>query len=236
LKKFLIIMISLLILFTFLMLNYLLWDKENLMEQRENDKIQQDWLRGQNRTLQSTVEELEQTVNSLENENKNLSNRVSYLEEQLRQANMQIKKNQEEIEKRNEALYDFKTLFREDIETVLENWLDSVNSNKYDQSTEYIDSRTRLWGKYYETEQYLEHIKLIQAITLTEHNDQESFIILNKDTEPYEVQAEVHAKVSLDDSGKNLFGNLKNGNNILIFTFKYDPESSKWVIREIMSI
>ena len=65
-KKFVIVMIAILVLFVFLMLNYLLWDKENLLKQSEHDKIEQDWLRGQNRTLQATVNEQEQTIKALE--------------------------------------------------------------------------------------------------------------------------------------------------------------------------
>jgi thymidylate synthase len=52
------------------MLNYLLWDKENLQKQSATDKIEQDWLRGQNRTLQTTVDEQEAAINQLTNENK----------------------------------------------------------------------------------------------------------------------------------------------------------------------
>ena len=61
-KKFVIVMITIMILFVFLMVNYLLWDKENLLKQTESDKIEQDWLRGQNRTLQATVNEQEQAM------------------------------------------------------------------------------------------------------------------------------------------------------------------------------
>ena len=48
-KKFVIVIISIVVLFSFLMLNYLVWDKENLQKQRESDRLEQDWLKGQNR-------------------------------------------------------------------------------------------------------------------------------------------------------------------------------------------
>ena len=39
-KKFVVVMITILVLFVFLMLNYLLWDKENLLKQSESDKLE----------------------------------------------------------------------------------------------------------------------------------------------------------------------------------------------------
>lgn len=61
-------MIAAIVLFVFLMLNYLVWDKERLQNQRESDKIEQDWLRGQNRILSTTVNDLEQANKKLEEE------------------------------------------------------------------------------------------------------------------------------------------------------------------------
>lgn len=86
-KKFVIVMITILVLFVFLMVNYLLWDKENLLKQTESDKIEQDWLRGQNRTLQSTVNEQEQAIKALEKEKNQLSTRISGLEQELKRIN-----------------------------------------------------------------------------------------------------------------------------------------------------
>ena len=64
-KKFVTVIISFLILFIFLTLNYLLWDKENLLKLRDNDRIEQNWLRGQNLSLQNTVEQLERSMKDL---------------------------------------------------------------------------------------------------------------------------------------------------------------------------
>ncbi len=83
-KKFVVIMISALVLFTFLMLNYLLWDKENLQKQRETDKVEQDWLRGQNRILTTTVEELEQANSKLEKEIKEYKDNIDDMESRIK--------------------------------------------------------------------------------------------------------------------------------------------------------
>ena len=64
-KKFVVVMISVIVLFVFIMLNYLVWDKEKLQNQRESDRIEQDWLRGQNRILSTTVSELEEANKKL---------------------------------------------------------------------------------------------------------------------------------------------------------------------------
>ena len=79
-KKFVIVMIAAIVLFVFLMLNYLVWDKERLQNQRESDKIEQDWLRGQNRILSTTVNDLEQANKKLEEEVAYQKTEISNLE------------------------------------------------------------------------------------------------------------------------------------------------------------
>ena len=114
-KKIVIILVSFLVLFTFIMLNYLLWDKRkpNGTKGIWNKMGEQDWLRGQNRTLQTTVEELEDAVRDLQSQKETQQNKIIELENQLREALEKENENMQKIREQNQALNTFRVFMEE---------------------------------------------------------------------------------------------------------------------------
>lgn len=85
-KRLIVVIISVLFLSVFLMMNYLIWDKDNLLKQQVSDKAQQDWLRGQNKDMEANIAELEQAVATLEKDKAALNEQDNSLQRQIRAA------------------------------------------------------------------------------------------------------------------------------------------------------
>ena len=153
-KKFVIVMIAILVLFVFLMLNYLLWDKENLLKQSEHDKIEQDWLRGQNRTLQATVNEQEQTIKALEKEKDQLQTRIKNLQEELQLINSQIENYRKEISEKGQAINSYKMFTEGLLCQLILDWFDNISSHDHNAAWELMASDHLIFDKQYNREDF----------------------------------------------------------------------------------
>lgn len=234
-KKFVIVLISFLVLFVFFMLNYLLWDKENLLKLRDNDKVQQDWLRGQNLTLQTTVEDLEQSVKTLDIENDAQKDKIVDLELQVRLALQGENDNLKVIQAQNNALSDYKSFMEDELKKVIVQWFSDVTNNNFEESIIYLDKNFKLWGKLYNTEQYIDFISDIQIISMQKEqkDGDKPFTILEDQGEAYEIITQIQVEVSIKEDQQESFQDLKSGSNTLEMIFRYDPGSNNW---EIMSV
>ncbi|MGI6085183.1 MAG: hypothetical protein ACOYIF_07015 [Acetivibrionales bacterium] len=235
-KKFVIVMISAIVLFMFLMLNYLVWDKGNLQNQRESDKIEQDWLRGQNRILTATVEELEQANKKLESENASQKKEISDLESKLLVARQKETSDLQAIQKQEEALNIFKGLMYEDVKRVTEKWFLSITQKKAHDSLEYLDKDFMLWSTSYRENEYIEFISNIESISLVEINsDKDNAFIVVPGGEPHVVQANLTVNAYVKEEAQKSMPYLVDGQNTLEMGFKYNSESKKWVILYVVT-
>lgn len=235
-KKFVIVMISFLVLFIFLVLNYLLWDKENLLKQRDSDKIEQDWLRGQNRTLQTTIEELEQDMAGLEDQNSAQRDKIAELEQQIRLALQRENVNLKDIQEKDQALGDYKALMAEDLEALLTNWFDSISKSRYEESFNRLDPQSILWGHRFDLENYISFISSIGMITLkeeTKDSNDESFMVLDS-TEPTIIETQARVSIKLKEGVKP--EELESGALALKISFKYDRDASNWAIMSVETL
>lgn len=232
-RKFVTIIVSFLVLFIFLMLNYLLWDKENLLEQRDSDKIQQDWLRGQNLALQSTIDELEQKIKTLETKSDAQQSNIIELENKLRQAAENESNTTNELNKANEALIVFKSLMAEELKDLTDKWFNDITANRFEDSFGYLDEGFTLWGKKYGKDEYIDFISGIESISVRggKSDDNKSFIILKEQGDPYEITARIQVAASVRSSFKNL-----TDNDIMEIVFRYDADLGNWVIRSVSGL
>lgn len=230
-KKFVIVMISALVLFVFLMLNYLVWDKENLQNQRNSDKIEQDWLRGQNRILNATVEELEQAVEQLKKDITDQKNIIQSLEAEARISQQQQSNSQKNILKQEDALNFYKSLFADDLRGVTEDWFLSITQKKHKDSLDLLDKDFTFWGRGYKEDEYIKLISAIDSISLAENNGAEngSFIIF-EGGEPLVIKAHVAAKVNIANDLKDTVPGLTEGINSLEIGYSYNSVSKNWII------
>lgn len=235
-KKFVIVMISLLVLFVFLMLNYLLWDKENLLKQRDTDKLEQDWLRGQNLTLQSTVDELQRNIETLKGQNDTQRNRIVELERQVSEALQRENSNLLEIQDHKEALRHYKSFMEDEIYQVAEQFFARLTSANPEESWAFLDKSCKLWGRSYSLDQYIELISGIKSITIKEDKDTDvkPFVILADQGGAYEIKSQIRIEVSLNE--EKGFIHLDPGENTLEVIFTYNTESAHWAIASLSTL
>lgn len=246
-KKFALVMITILVLFLFLMLNYLLWDKENLLKQSESDKLEQDWLRGQNRTLQSTVDEQEQTIKTLEEEKKELQTRISNLEQALKLANSQAEGYRNAIAGKDQVIGNYKLLMEDMLCRLTLDWFECIGKRNYEAAWELMDANCLVFGNRYSREDFFRYLEAIHSITLARAAEGEdetdgrksdgtgyAFRILEKYGSDYEVIAVVHAEVAVDQKQADVVKDWVQGTNWLQMNFRLDPDNQKWVISGIL--
>lgn len=236
-KKFVVIMISALVLFTFLMLNYLVWDKENLQKQRETDKVEQDWLRGQNRILATTVEDLEQANSKLEKETKNQKEKIDDLESQMQLSQQREANNIAQIEEQLEILNLYKNLMGDNVRDTVENWFLLINQKKFDDSFGLLGEKFTILGKKYDKSAYIELISAIDSITIAEKSENitnEPFTII-ENVEPEVIQAQVLVQAYVIESKKESLPGIIDGINLLEFSLSYNHISKNWVILSVIT-
>lgn len=238
-KKFVVVMISFLVLFVFLMLNYLLWDKENLLKQRDTDKIEQDWLRGQNRTLQNTVEELEQDIKALDKLNDEQRDKIVDLEQQVRLALQRENDYLKELQVKDAALGDFKSFMGDKLSIIAVQWFNDISKDRVEESFTLLDEGATLWGKIYSKEEYIKFISAIQAIAMQEEQKEtgiKPLTILEDQGEPYVIMTQIQVTVSIKEENSESFKDLVSGQNTLEVVFKYSPDTTHWEIQSVSTL
>jgi len=246
-KKFAVVMITILVLFLFLMLNYLLWDKENLLKQSESDKLEQDWLRGQNRTLQSTVNEQEQTIKTLEEEKNDLQTRINNLEQALKLVNSQAEGYRNEITNKNNVIGNYKLHMEDMLCRLTLDWFESISKRNYEAAWELMDANCLVFGNRYSREDFFRYLEAIHSIALAHSAEGErdtdgrtndetgyAFKILEKYGSDYEIVAVVHAEVAINQKHAGDITDWVQGTNRLQMNFRLDPDNQKWAISGIL--
>ncbi|NLW01965.1 MAG: hypothetical protein GX027_01710 [Clostridiaceae bacterium] len=250
-KKFVIVMIAILVLFVFLMLNYLLWDKENLLKQSEHDKIEQDWLRGQNRTLQATVNEQEQTIKALEKEKDQLQTRIKNLQEELQLINSQIENYRKEISEKGQAINSYKMFTEGLLCQLILDWFDNISSHDHNAAWELMASDHLIFDKQYNREDFSRYLEAVHNVSLARKTDKEGdeasqetggepwaatgyyFEILRGYGNEYEVMAELQAEVTLVEEAAGEIIGWEQGPNRLRVTFLFSPNHQRWEIKAV---
>lgn len=238
-KKFVVVMISFLVLFVFLMLNYLLWDKENLLKQRNNDKIEQDWLRGQNRTLQNTVEELEQEIKTLDKQIDEQQDKIVDLEQQVRLALQKENDTFKEIQVKDAAISDYKSFMRDKLMELTVQWFSDISKDRIEESYTLLSEDHTLWGKFYNKEKYISYISAIQSVSIQEEQKEtetKPLTILENQGEPYVIKTQIQVVASIKEEHRESFKDLGNGHNILEVVFKYNPDTTHWGILAVSTL
>lgn len=233
-KKFVIVIISIVVLFSFLMLNYLVWDKENLQKQRESDRLEQDWLKGQNRILSTTVEELENSNSSLQKTTEEQRTRIRSMEEEIRALRQQQLKDHKRMSDQTSALDLYKSFFTEDLENFTEDWFSCISKNRYKESLSFLHSDFNYWDRQYDAQDYIDFISAIEYIGVSKEGQEEnpSFVIL-EGGDPQIVAAQVTANVQLREDASYELTELSQGINYVEIGFSYNSMSKTWQIMYI---
>lgn len=129
-KKFIVFVISLLFLAVFLMMNYFIWDQDNLLQMQEDSEAQQAWLRGQNRTLTDTISELEDIVNALENDISRLTEQTGNLQRQVITTTGREAELRRTLDGNRQKLDMLRTASLPILKDIFSSWMLAVNENR----------------------------------------------------------------------------------------------------------
>ena len=238
-KKFVIVMITLLVLFVFLMLNYLLWDKENLQKQSATDKVDLDWLRGQNRTLQTTVDEQEQSINSLEKENNDYQTRITQFQQQITQFTLTQDNFKKQNDLKDQAVDNYKLLMVNDLKILAQQWFENISSQNYEESSKMFGEDYLLFGTHFNQEGYIAYISAIKSIAFVQQTEEEAaaypvFEVLRGRGSEYEVITVATVEVGITEEQKDKYKDMVEGVNRLQIAYRYNSENNSWAIFSVL--
>ncbi len=238
-KKFIIVMISFLVLFVFLMLNYLLWDKENLQKERESDKIEQDWLRGQNRTLQSTISEHERTIQSLEGKNNSQKEQISILEQQLTLSEQIGKSREAELAAQKEAVTLYKEFTAPALVETVRGWFADISEANYEGSYLKMAENATVFGSNMSKEAYIMFISVFKSLTVVEETEEnlKVYEFINDREDIYQIHIQLKADILLKEEKPELPGfSLTDGINVLDMVFLWNSTEKYWAILVVSTV
>jgi septal ring factor EnvC (AmiA/AmiB activator) len=156
-KRLIVIMISVIFLSAFIMMNYLLWDKDNLVKQQEQDKIQQDWLLGQNRALEQSIQDQDSINKKLTTEISELKFQITQFESQLRSSKDQNDLTSQLLTEKNQVVEVYKSDSLDKLRGITENWLLAINEGRLDDSFLLFGTQAVFMGRLLNLESYKEY-------------------------------------------------------------------------------
>jgi len=229
-KRFVVIVTSLLIIFVFVALNYLLLDRESLLNLRESNQASIDALSRINMNLS-------EEKSRLLDQTDNLSTRVAELEAKVKTLDGIIKDQDTKINDQTEFILAMKKQINPlPVKTAAIDWINMLSVKylgsafmKSEENCKYWQSDWTLsmFTGYFE--QNLESIQLV----LTEDEQQPIIEVIPASTTDWHVNVEVHVQVKLKENAKDDY--LKNGENILKLTYNYNERIEQWLISSVSS-
>lgn len=155
-KKFIVVVISVLFLSVFLMMNYLLWDKDNLLKAQQDAETQQSWLRGQNNAMEDTIAELEDTSKKLEKEKADLNEQNNALQRQVITATGRETTLRRALDAKTQNLEALKTSTLPILKQLLADWMTAVSEGRLDDSFTFFAQDIRFMERIVNSDSYRE--------------------------------------------------------------------------------
>lgn len=220
-KKLFIIIPSLLTILLFIVLNYLLWDRENKIEQDSSKDSTIAALGREIQNMESTDTLLRDRVTRLEADNKSKDDKISEL-------NNNIKEQQENLGQKNDIIDQIKaTSDLTGAIATIKNWTDNMSKGLYENAFQF--QTTTAFGQQQTQDEF---VKLCKS-KITEFKVISEKPVLQPVTE--DKKGEIVFKITVNisrvsDSGKFI---LQEGNNERLVTLIYSKAKNTWLISEI---
>lgn len=243
-KKFIVVVISLLFLTVFLMMNYLIWDKDNLLQQQQDSKNQQDWLRGQNSALSDTISELEENIKILERDKANLNEQNNSLQRQVIAATGREASLRSSLDNKTQNLDVLKTASLPLLRALFSDWMTAVTEKRLEDSLLYFSQDYQIFQKTMTPESYRELMETT-LLSLVYHRapqpegEPESippvvmFERVGNESKDLTVRVRTQVIAALAPESTPTPPYLKTGMNTLQVQFTYDSINQKWYIQYI---
>jgi len=230
-KKLVLFLVSALIIFTFIALNYLIWEKENRDKDIENLKYINLNSNSRINAYERDIKNLEEQLKTLKAELSELENNNKLLEEDKLKLEKEVANYTELIEKKNGTIGALTQMVNiKELDAPVRKWIEAIDSGKYEeaykiQSKELLEQQNIKnpddFAQKFKNSVKSMKIKDIEFVTEKIPEDKMGNIIFN---------VAVDVEKTENNQENNVF---RNGSNNLFFTVDYDVELKCWVISSI---
>ncbi|MBP7175263.1 MAG: hypothetical protein KBA53_03450 [Thermoclostridium sp.] len=228
-KRFVMIITSMLIIFVFIALNYLLWDRESLVAQGESNQANIDTLTRMNMTLN-------QEKNSLDLQATELKKQIENLEEKIKGLEGEITLQKRVTDEKVKMVMNMKDhIDRVPVETITLEWVNNIIEKKYSEAYLKSGASCSFWGNFWSvgslTEYFDQNTERIQLVRNGESKPVIEVIPIN--TPDWEMSVYIRVDVALKEGAEQDY--LKPGENVLHMTCNYVQRSDQWTITSVSS-
>lgn len=228
-KRFVMIVTSLLIIFVFIALNYLLWDRENLVTQSESNQASIEALTRMNMTLNQEKNSLEQQISELKQQKKGLEEKIKGLESEIAAQKGITDEKVKFIQNMKEHI-DTRPL-----EAMTLQWVSAIIDGKYSEAYLKGGTNCSFWGNSWSlrifTDYFEQNVEQIQFVQNKESKPNINIIPIK--TPDWEMSVYIRVHVTLKDGADQTY--LKPGENVLHMACTYAQQLDQWVINSIFS-
>lgn len=229
-KRFVVIITSLLIIFVFIALNYLLWDRESLVTLRESNQASIDALSRINMNLSEENSKLTRQAEEMKVQIEELTEKVRELEE----SNLE---QQLVIEEQKQFILDLKTRINpEPVIAEAIDWVNSINEKNFDKAFLKSSALCSFWGNNWTprifSNYFVQNVKDVQLV-LNAEEPSSSIEVIPYQTPDYNVKVNLRVYVELTE--KSIGEYLQQGENIIELDFTYNDRLDQWVIKAVSS-
>jgi hypothetical protein len=238
-KKFIVFMSSIFVLFVFLMLNYLIWDKESLIQQSESDRIQQEWLRGENLTLESTIKGKDQELATLKALNLSQTTQITQIQKSSKDLEDQITEMEKLISGKESTIMLFRRQAVPQLQQDFELWMKEVSQREVDESFTYFSGVAALFGEIMTEAQYRTFIEsTLLEIRFSDETGIEGevipvlFVMDASYENPLLLRIHTRLYISIAETDEDSQELISGTYNMLI-SFRLDELSGNWKIQSI---
>ena len=231
-KRFVVVVTSLLIIFVFIALNYLIWDRESLVTTREHNQASIDALGRINMVLNEDKNRLEKQIEELNNQIRAGNEKTEELEDKIQSL-------QSELNEKLQFISVLKTQVNpEPIQNTTIEWIHAVAERNYPAAFLKSESNCRFWDEAWSLKTFSDffdgNIALIEPVLDGEEQIQPEIEVIPSDTPDWEMQVLVRVNVELSEDANQQY--LNQGQNVLQFLYTYSARIDQWVITSISTV
>lgn len=221
-KRFVTFFISLFIIFVFIALNYLLIDRETLVDQKESNIASINSLSRVNKTLSDDLEAAEEKIKKLTANIEELENKNKELETDI--------ENKNNIVSQLKAKIDIEPIKKEAVK-----WITLLEGRNMAEAYTQLEQNSILWDNTWSSIQFRNNfLKGIEILEILKNEKEEIDIEIIPSGEK-NLEVLVSFKVNIEFFEDEEHMHLKEGENIINLTFDYNETHEKWMILRLES-
>jgi len=227
-KRFVVIVTSLFIIFVFIALNYLLWDRESLVKLRKADPASIDALGRINMSRSNEK-------NWLEQHNGELKSQIEELKKKIKELEANIINQQQLIDNNTQFIIEMKhQIDPEPLQLAAEEWVNLISGAEYEEAYARAASNCKFWGNIWTIRMFSDYfVQNVEKIQLMHNNETKKPMVevIPSQTADWEMNVSVHVRTVMKEGARQDY--LRQEENILRFTFIYSERLEQWLINSI---